>query len=617
MPNYTYVIDSSYKPYSLQEMLMPLEAYKEAYNQAEEKYLALSKGASTFKYLAENTEDGSKARETYLDYAKELEAQAKDFEVNGLNINNGSALTALRRRYASDITPIENAFLTRRAQAEEQRKALAANPTLMFSRRADATSLDDYINNPELGYEQYSGALLAQQVGNAASAMAKQLKDNITTGHLDPYTKTWVEEHGFSPAEVLTAIENPDSPGASRVLNTIVEQAVQSSNIPGWNDANILKQAYSYARQGLWQAVGESKIHTFADYGAQLAAQEASQRRLQKEKENSQGIPYIAPSALRTTRDLADIPDNLKAIKKYVEKGYFKELKDGSYELTDEGIEELKRSNSRRLAADNSSGKSRNMVEKMLPTHDPSGGYSPASGFRDLFTGGNYPDNISDFGRFVSKVTGSPNILKDYVNLADGNERVKADVGRMFKDFIGTNQEGAYDLQHTTRYAWKPTSEQTQVLLSNVLGSTSSGTGQGVNFTMENDNGMFVPSGEQYSLEDLKDFSPTVYASPYGLTMSGSLNGKLIDINIPEGTGGEGIVTHLIELAKLKNNASMIMFNINKKISSGEAPSKKDIQDYLSAEELYYKANDPMAQYFGSLTAEKKTKPEEIKLIGR
>jgi hypothetical protein len=39
----------------------------------------------------------------------------------------------------------------------------------------------------------------------------------------------------------------------------MVEDAIGSSGITGWNDENVLNRAYDYARQGLWQAVGDTQ----------------------------------------------------------------------------------------------------------------------------------------------------------------------------------------------------------------------------------------------------------------------------------------------------------------------------------------------------------------------
>ena len=44
----------------------------------------------------------------------------------------------------------------------------------MFSRTAATTSLDDYIRNPQLGYDPYSGKMLTAQVAQAAAALAKE-----------------------------------------------------------------------------------------------------------------------------------------------------------------------------------------------------------------------------------------------------------------------------------------------------------------------------------------------------------------------------------------------------------------------------------------------------------
>lgn len=54
----------------------------------------------------------------------------------------------------------------------------------------------------------------------------------------------------------------------------MIEDAISSSGITGWNDEEALNRAYDYARQGLWQAVGDTQYQQVSnkayDYAMQL-----------------------------------------------------------------------------------------------------------------------------------------------------------------------------------------------------------------------------------------------------------------------------------------------------------------------------------------------------------
>lgn len=71
----------------------------------------------------------------------------------------------------------------------------------------------------------------------------------------------------------MQAINNPNDPSSSKVLNIIVENAVQSTPIPQWGNKGTLDQAYRYAREGLWQGIGQTQVSTFENYDARLQAQ--------------------------------------------------------------------------------------------------------------------------------------------------------------------------------------------------------------------------------------------------------------------------------------------------------------------------------------------------------
>lgn len=337
MRNYSLVANTQYKAPTFDEMLKPYLMYTEAYREQENALSDLATKADVWEGLA-NEQTDPVAYAQYKNYADAIKEQAKVIADRGLDSSSRQAMLNLKRRYASEITPIEQAFATRKAQADEQRKALNANPTLMLSRRADTTSLDSYLDNPNLGYDSYSGALLTQQVGQAATALSKELRDYGRGKPLDGFTKTWLQQHGYSAAEVAFAINNPNDPRASNVLNTIVNNVMADSGMAKWADANTLNQAYSYARQGLWQAVGQTQVGTYTDEAAKLAAQEAMQRRLAAEKA---GKDKDKPTPLSTAKYNHRIAGSAKDIEKVTSdfdkyKKYFY-IKNGNVHMTYEG----------------------------------------------------------------------------------------------------------------------------------------------------------------------------------------------------------------------------------------------------------------------------------------
>ena len=277
MPNFAYTNQTVFRPFSYQEMLAPILASTQAHQALETAYSELDAQANAVGALANETND-PKTYAQYKAYESTLRTQADALAKNGLTPGSRKTLLDLRGRYSSDIVPIQNAITRRRELADEQRKALLQNPTLMFQRDMNSlsydSSLDRFLENPDYDYgKTYSGALLTQQVSQAASNLAKELR-SVSTGRLDTYTKTFLQNYGFTSKQVLDAINNPNRAQSQPVLNAIVEQVIGSSGMRNWADADTMNSAYDYARQGLWSAVGQTNISTFDNYGARLAAQQ-------------------------------------------------------------------------------------------------------------------------------------------------------------------------------------------------------------------------------------------------------------------------------------------------------------------------------------------------------
>lgn len=285
---FAYTNQTNFRPFSYQEMLAPVLMATQAQQEIENAYGELDSQAAAVGALA-NEADDPVTYGKYKAFEDNLRAQADTLAKQGLTPSSRKALMDARRYYANQITPIQNAVTRRRALADEQRKALLSNPTLMFQRnfntRSYDTSLDRFLENPDYDYgNSYSGELLTQQVSKAASNLAQELTKYGKGKKLDAYTNTFLQKYGYSKEQVLDAMYNPNSPLANKVLNSIVDNVITSSKIPTWADKDTLKEAYGHARRGLWSAIGPDKISTYDDYGAKIRAQEASQRRLQKEQ---------------------------------------------------------------------------------------------------------------------------------------------------------------------------------------------------------------------------------------------------------------------------------------------------------------------------------------------
>lgn len=292
-------VNSKFKPFSYAEMLQPVQMATLAHQEVENEYAELATKANIWDEMA-NEQTDPYAYKMYKTYSNDLEEQAGQLAREGLTPASRQNMLRMKQRYSSDIVPIEQAYKRRQELIDEQRKLLAQDNTLMFDRNASMLSLDDLIKNPQLTYQSYSGATLAKQVGTAAQNLAKEMRDNPRKWRTilgNQYFET-IMQKGYRPEEIIQVLQN--DPNASSVLKGIIEDAVGSSNIASWGDASTLNRAYEYARQGLWNAVGETQYQIQSnkayDYAMQdqLARNKEARARAAKEAEEKARLYYRA-----------------------------------------------------------------------------------------------------------------------------------------------------------------------------------------------------------------------------------------------------------------------------------------------------------------------------------
>ena len=329
--------NTKFNPFSFEDMLKPLALYAQEYRAQEDAISTLNTKASEWNNIA-NEQSDPYAYSLYKGYADDLASQAEILSKEGLSPTSRRAMLKLKERYNSEILPIEKASKRRDALAEEQRKLSITDPSMMWERNASEMSLDDFITNPNANYgRSYSGTLLKTQVEAEVSTLAKKLDSFRKLGSLDRFTNTWIQSYGLSPAEVNFAINHPDSPKASKVLNTIVNNVVGRSGIEDWKNPEILNKAYSWARSGLWKAIGEDKAGTYTNEAAKIAAQRSYTTSTPKTPKG-RGNRDVTPITLYSPEEKNNLSKEMYKIKKWHEAGYLTQTPEGMYVPTNRGI---------------------------------------------------------------------------------------------------------------------------------------------------------------------------------------------------------------------------------------------------------------------------------------
>ena len=490
------VIGSKFKPFSYEELIRPYQKYGELYQQTEGQYANLSTQASQWEEKA-NEQTDPYAYKMYKTYANDLENQAKQLAREGLNVASRKEMLDMRSRYNKEIVPIEQAYTTRQKQAEQQQQALLQDPTLMLSRKAAITSLDDYIKNPQLGYESYSGKLITAQAAQAASALAKEMQEkprewrNILG---NSYYESMMQK-GFSSDAVLQAIQN--NPNAAPQLTRIVEDAINSSGVRNWGDQATIARAIDYAKQGLWSAIGETQYQTLDNWRAKMAAQEAMQKRAeqraaerQAEQQRQTRLNNLAinPLNIYSNRELSTNEKKYKDDMKNYSKYFYKE--NGQWKMNQEGWK-----------AYNS--------EKYI-----SGTVSPSMG--GLVTQGQFVD--SDFKKFIDGLGGKGAVSSDSFG---PNQRVN--VGRLWSKYADNSpaaKTAKYDATKITEYDYAIDSSQQEDMKDAIMTA-----GRGLSLKevdYDSKSKKFKDVGQEITMENLKSDKYKVTNtrfSPYGTTV--------------------------------------------------------------------------------------------------
>lgn len=265
MANYSLTVNSTFNPYSLQELLPIYQANAQAQYQSEEAFSQLQMKADQWEKLANNAQDAD-VYSKYKSYSNQLKEAANDVLNNGINAASRRTLMNMRAQYASNIVPIEEAYNKRQQQSQLLWQARLQDPTLIAQDPSEL-GLSYYMQNPSYTPQSYSGKLLTAQSAQAAQNLAKTLSSYGKGKPIDNYTNTFIQRHGLTRDDVQKYL-NGDTTATNKVLGAIYQQVYDSSQIGNWANENQKRQAASFIKQGMWSAIGQDTINAMENFEA-------------------------------------------------------------------------------------------------------------------------------------------------------------------------------------------------------------------------------------------------------------------------------------------------------------------------------------------------------------
>lgn len=298
MANYSLTVNSTFNPYSLQELLPIYQANAQAQYQAEEAFSQLQMKADQWEKLANNAQDAD-VYSKYKSYSNQLKEAANDVLNNGINAASRRNLMNMRAQYVSNIIPIEEAYNKRQQQAQVLWQARLQDPTLIAQDPSEL-GLSYYMKNPTYTPQSYSGKLLTAQSAQAAQNLAKTLSSYGKGEPIDSYTNIFIQKHGLTRNDIQKYL-NGENTATNKVLGAIYQQVYDSSQIGNWANENQRRQAANFIKQGMWSAIGQDTVQAMENFEArenyklqqQLALAQAQQQQNQLSAINE--VPIYTP----------------------------------------------------------------------------------------------------------------------------------------------------------------------------------------------------------------------------------------------------------------------------------------------------------------------------------
>lgn len=170
-------IGSKFQPYTLAEMLVPYQMYKQEFDKREELYNTYAENAGLIGSQLDDTLDKDLMDTVYNPYMQELNSAATTLSSKGLSSENRKTLQNLRRRFGSDIAPIKVATEARAEARKNWDKLSSQDKTLMTNANPYYQAVSNYMNgkSPETYY--VSGNELYGRGKALAEAFSRTLRD--------------------------------------------------------------------------------------------------------------------------------------------------------------------------------------------------------------------------------------------------------------------------------------------------------------------------------------------------------------------------------------------------------------------------------------------------------
>ena len=299
------IVDSTFNPFSYKDLMQPVYDYKQAYEQTEAEYSDLVKQTETWKDIA-NREKSPEAYAMYKNYSAQLNAIVDDFS-QGMNARNRRQLLGMKRRYASEITPIAKASEAMQAANDLRDKA---GPDAVFEvGRYD--SIDDFLHGNTANNKFESRKDIIARTAALTQATAQSiLEDPIIKQSMSPQFLEVIQKKGLGSLEELQAAIAGNSAAANRFAQIKSQMTDQLGGLDRFDSAgrNAIDGAIN---EGLYTGLNNYAV-TLQQNGEYMtkaqrvsAAHSAQQLEYQKQEWEQKREDAVKKAQDKETKDAA------------------------------------------------------------------------------------------------------------------------------------------------------------------------------------------------------------------------------------------------------------------------------------------------------------------------
>lgn len=318
-----------FTPFSFEQYIAPLNAYKQEYDAIEKQYNEVEAAASALEALAASAPN-SQAYRTYKDYIDGLRAEADALAYNGLTPGSRQRLRNIRTGYTSNIVPILAGV--QKWETEKERWNNLKSHERLSSGNPYEQSPDDYIGkNPSSRIIDLNDAYVkGTQQGAAQSSRQQELYKN-------PFGRSVLEEEYWYIHKINGYINGTETFNKEiEDVNDLITALTEERRSQGYNVTSAGQEGLYHMLQGvglndLNKSVKKELLeYTLAGYINGLNGEIKDNflgRRSQGSSGSNTTSPYGATSVWAgskvdtNTKEIEQLEDDLKSLDTYINNG--------------------------------------------------------------------------------------------------------------------------------------------------------------------------------------------------------------------------------------------------------------------------------------------------------